>query len=94
MNITISHYQHEHHHHHHHQTPRHGPNVNTITIIIIIIMTATNFSIAFELLDSLRLGREHAPRPRAIVAGNIWNGNIWELIYCKGQQGLVGKDGQ
>ena len=34
-------------------------------------MTATNFSIAFELLDFLRLGREHAPRPRAIVTGNI-----------------------
>ena len=90
MNITISHYQHEHHHHHHHQTPRHGPNVNTITIII--IMTATNFSIAFELLDSLRLGREHAPRPRAIVAGNIWNGNIWELIYCKAK--LEEKEGK
>jgi len=61
-------------------TIKHGPNFNTTTIIIIII-TASNFSIANELFDFLHLGREHATRPRAILAcGNIWNGNIWETI--------------
>jgi hypothetical protein len=66
-------------------TIKHGPNFNTTTtiiiIIIIIIITASNFSIANELFDFLHLGREHATRPRAILAYvNIWNGNIWEII--------------
>jgi hypothetical protein len=68
-------------------TIKHGPNFNTTTtiiIIIIIIITASNFSIANELFDFLHLGREHATRPRAILAYvNIWNGNIWEIINRK-----------
>jgi hypothetical protein len=61
-------------------TIKHGPNFNTT----IIIITASNFSIAYELFDFLHLGREHATRPRAILAYvNIWNGNIWEIINRK-----------